>query len=485
MFSTTKPKQPKPQRLEMLWGVPLFALLIYFILRSFDFAQPIATTAAVGCLMAGWWFSEAVPIAITSLLPIVFFPLCGVSSIQKTLSPYADKIIFLFLGSFIIASAIEQWRLHQRLALFSMRLMGLQPANLVAGCMISAAFLSLWISNTAVALMMMPVGISLIQTAKADLGAGEQENHHFAICMILGIAYASSIGGLGTIIGTPPNALLAAFMNEQYGITISFAGWLRFGFPLTMILLPIAWLLLTKVFFVLPKRQISDAKLFLKNQSTLLGPLKAAEKRVLMIFAITALFWVCNPLLRIIFPYLPFTNLDDTIIAISAAILLFVIPSDDPHHKRLIDWSVARDLPWHILLLFGGGLSLASAMESSGLATIIGNLFTHLPDSRFMTILLISTVIVFFGEIASNTATVATFLPILAGVAKATGTPPLLFLVPTTLAASLSFILPVGTPPNALAYSSGFVSMQQMGRIGLVMNLVAIVATTVVVYWVF
>lgn len=430
-------------------------------------------TAAVGLWMALWWMTEVVPIPATSLLPLVLFPVTGVQGVREAAAPFAHPLIFLFLGGFMLALAMERWHLHRRLALAVLHRTGTRPAALVGGFMLASALLSMWISNTATALMMLPIGLSVV-----DLSGEGEERGPFAVALMLGIAYACSIGGMATLIGTPTNAVLAGFMSETYGVEIGFAGWMVFGVPVAAVGLGLAYLLLTRVVLPVRGHAIAGGAQFLAAERARLGPMTPPERRVAVVFGLTAVLWMGRPLLAAVVP-----GLSDTGIALFGALLLFLLPAGDDTAERVLNWTWARRLPWGVLLLFGGGLSLAGAISASGLAGWIGQAlhgFRTWPP--LLLVALVVLVIVLLTELTSNTATAAAFLPVLAPLAVAAGQNPLLLAVPATLAASCAFMLPVATPPNAIVYGSSFLTIPQMARAGLWLNLVFAALITAVAF---
>ncbi|NGM20103.1 DASS family sodium-coupled anion symporter [Roseomonas stagni] len=427
--------------------------------------------AAVAVLMATWWMTEAVPIPVTGLLPLVLFPALGIASGSAASAPYADPLIFLFLGGFLIALGLERWNLHRRIALRVVAAVGTRPAALVGGFMLATAFLSMWVSNTATAVMMLPIGLSVIGLLSRD---GEDAGG-FGTALLLGIAYSASIGGLATLIGTPPNALLAAFVARSYGIEIGFAQWMAIGLPITVALLLLAWLILTRLAFRLPTAAVTGSAALIRDELGKLGRLSGPEIRVGLVFLAAAFLWVSRPALSGVLP----AGVNDTVIAIAAGVALFIIPAGgaNPPGTALLDWSAAKRLPWGVLLLFGGGLALASAIGSSGLAAWIGAAFAGLDTwPVILVVVLVTAAIVFLTELTSNTATAAAFLPLMASVAPALGADPFLLTIPVALAASCAFMLPVATPPNAIVFGSGHLTVAQMARAGFLLNLAGIVA---------
>lgn len=439
--------------------------------------------AAVGLLMATWWVTEAIPIPATALLPLALFPLLGVAGIGDAAAPFANPIIYLFLGGFLIARSMEATPLPRRIALFSIRLFGARPRAIVAGVMASCAFLSMWVSNTATALMMLPIGVSLV-ALMPDEGEGTGppaerpdverrdtagDRSQFARALMLGIAYACSIGGMGTLIGTPPNAFLAGFMSESYGVTIGFAEWMRIGIPVVLLGLPLCYVWLTRVAFPVHGRELPGGRELLDREARALGAASPAERRIAVVFALTALSWIARPLLVRHVPAL--SGLTDAGIAMSAALLLFLLPSGEGSGRRLLDWRKARETPWGVLILFGGGLSLAASVEATGLSRWLGGSVGGLAGwPALLLILAIVAAVILLTELTSNTATAATFLPVLGGLAIGLGRDPLLLAVPAALAASGAFMLPVATPPNAIVYGSHYVQIADMVKAGVGLN---------------
>ena len=359
-------------------GLVLGLLLFFYTLFSpqpANMSEQAWITAGVGMLMVVWWVTQVLPVPVTSLLPIILFPLLGISSILEAAAPYANPVIFLLLGGFIIATALQRWQLHKRLALTILHLMGSQPQAIVGGFMIVSALLSMWISNTATTIMMLPIALSLAQVMLE--GQSKEATNKFTVCLMLGIAYAASIGGLGTLIGTPPNVMVAAFMSETYGINIGFTQWMSFGLPIVFILVPLSWLLLTRLTFTFDLGHNASAAGVVDSELEAIGPITTPEKRTAIVFVFIALAWITRPFLQQI-PGL--AALNDTIIAVAGAVSLFLIPSGDKQQKnaRLLDWSAVEDIPWGVLLLFGGGLSLAAMVSSSGLAVWLGTVLSVL-----------------------------------------------------------------------------------------------------------
>jgi sodium-dependent dicarboxylate transporter 2/3/5 len=454
----------------LVLGVAVFAALLVLPAPE-GLAIAPWRVAAVAALLAIFWLTEAVPISVTALLPIVLFPTLGVTTVTEATAPYADPIVFLFLGGFIIALAIERWNLHRRIALTVLSHVGAREDLQIGGFMIATAALSMWVSNTATVALMFPVALSVVPRY-AD-GSIAPEKRGFAVALMLGVAYGASCGGIATLIGTPPNALLAGFMRSTYGVEIGFAQWLLLGLPLALIMLLITWLLLTRWLFPVGSEELPGARAAIREQLEEMGPASVAERRVAAIFAVTAVLWISRPLLA---GWLPGLQLSDTTIAIAAALACFFVPNGMERGRFLLTWEYAERLPWGVLLLFGGGLSLAAAVSDSGLAQWIGAQLAGLEDwPVLLLVIAITTLIIFLTELTSNIATAATFLPLVAALAASLGQPPLLLAIPAVLAASFAFMLPVATPPNAIVFASGFVTIPQMVRAGLRLNLIGIV----------
>lgn len=465
------------------FGLILGALLfiVILVLPTPEGMNEIAwKTTAVAVLMAIWWITEAIPIAITSLLPIVLLPILGVAPIGDSTAPYANPLIFLFMGGFMIALAMQRWELHKRIAIKIIAFVGVKPSSIIIGFIIASAFLSMWVSNTATALMMLPIALSVLHFADST-AEKTPEVSNFEVTLVLAIAYACNIGGIATLIGTPPNALFAGFMLENYSIEISFVSWMSIGVPLVLVLLPLMYFYLTKIAFPITLKELPGGKEVINQQLQKIGTISTSEKRVAVVFTLAAALWIFRPLLAGIVP-----GLSDAGIAIAAGAILFIVPSGNKHNEKLLAWKDMTDLPWGILLLFGGGLSLAMAISSSGLATWIGESVKSL--EAFPILILVFAVIfivVFLTEITSNTATTAAFIPILASTAIGMGQNPLLFIIPAAISASCAFMLPVATPPNAIIYGSGKISIGQMAKAGLWLNVAISIILTLATYTLF
>lgn len=430
--------------------------------------------------IAIWWITEAVPIAITSLLPIVLFPLTGGMELSETTASFGHRYIFLYIGGFILAIAIERWNLHKRIALNIVQLIGTNVKNVILGFMVATAFLSMWISNTASSVMMLPIGMSIISQLMDNPKTVENENQNFGKALMLAIAYSASIGGIATLIGTPTNLVLATIVQETYGIEITFSKWFMFGLPISLILLAICWKYLTEIAFTFKQKKFPGGRNEINKQLKSLGKLSYEEKMVLLIFVGTAFAWIT----RSFFLQKLIPNLDDTIIAVIAGILLFILPASKSKNRKLINWEEAVKLPWGILLLMGGGLALAQGFKTSGLAEWIGGQLTLLEGaSIFILLLFLIALVNFLTEITSNLATTAMILPILAPLSLVLDVSPLILMVGATVAASCAFMLPVATPPNAVVFGSGYLRIPDMAKTGVWMNLFSIIFLTIIVYF--
>lgn len=467
---------------------PLLAMGIWFGLdpESLSLSPEAQATAGVAVLMALWWMTEALPLAATALLPLVLFPLAGVMPISEAAPPYANKFIFLFLGGFLIARAVEKWNLHRRIALITVLAAGTRPHRLIGGFMLATGGLSMWISNTASTVLMLPIGMSLValisRHARQSGDRGEPQRDAFATAMMLGIAYAASIGGLATLVGTPTNLFLAGFVDDL-GYTIGFSQWMIFALPFSVLFLIITWLVLTRWVFPVGTNPIRGGREVIRDELKKMGPMSRGERIVLIVFAATACGWLLRePLTQ--WSWLtdripPVARLNDTLIALIGALTLFVIPVDSRRNVFALDWKTAETVPWGVLLLFGGGFCLAEAFSRSGLADWIGSGVSAVAELPWLVVVLVVVaMIIFLTELTSNTPTAATFLPILYGVAKGIGLDPMALLIPATIAASCAFMLPVATPPNAIVFGSGYITMGDMLKAGIWLNMLGIILIT-------
>ncbi|GAB3758139.1 DASS family sodium-coupled anion symporter [Zhihengliuella somnathii] len=471
---------------------PVLAVVVYGLM-SLDPSTPneMRLTAAVVALVATWWMTEAIPLAATSLIPIVAFPLLGILETSEATSPYASPTVFLFMGGFMIAIAMQKWNLHKRIALVALLGFGTKPNQVILGVMVVTAFLSMWVSNTATTLMMLPIALSLLDLVSHE-DVDPRESKRFSIALVLCVAYSATIGGLSTLIGSPPNLILAGFVEETYGFTVSFADWMKIGVPLAAVFLIIAWFVMTRFVFPSDLGPVAGGRAVIRRELHDLGRMSQAEWIVLVVFGTAAFLWVFRePLAGIdavarAVPLL--ANLSDAEIAIGAGILLFLLPANKRRAgeklQGVLDWpSVQKGIPWGVLLLFGGGLSVAVGVRETQLSEYLGEKMHGLSVlPAFLLIAAVCLIILLLTEMTSNTATAATFLPVLGGVAIALGIDPLLILIPGAMAATCSFMLPVGTPPNAIVFGSGHITMANMLRGGIWLNLIGVVLITVAVY---
>lgn len=439
-------------------------------------------TAAIGILMAIWWATEAVPIAVTALLPIVLFPLFGVRTIEDTVKPYSDDVIYLFLGGFVVAFAMQRWNLHRRIALSVLQHAGGSGATLIGGFMLASALISMWVMNTSTTMMLLPIAVSVITVIHRSVqGLDDKARDDFQCALLLGVAYAATIGGIATLVGTAPNAILVGFMKETYGTEIAFANWMLVGLPVSAVMLPLTWFTLTRLVFKVDFRTSGEGRAELQRMKDEMGPITTPELRVAIIFGAMALLWMTRPLLTKI-PAL--SGLEDAMIAMAGAIALFLVPSGSQEDPLLLRWKYAEQLPWGVLILFGGGLTLAGAVSQSGLATWIGMSLQALGTMPpFVLIAITATLIIFLTELTSNVATTTTFLPVVGAIAIEVGIDPLVVAVPVALAASCAFMLPVATPPNAIVFGSGLLTIPKMMRAGIALNLIGIVVVSAAAYF--
>ncbi len=434
-------------------------------------------------LMAVWWVSEAIPIPVTSLLPMVVLPVTGVLPIATASAPYMHPIVVLLLGGFIIAKAIERWNLHARIALNVVARVGTSPSRLIGGFMAAAAILSMWISNTATSIMMMPIAIS----AASEILGRDRLDAPFTWALLLGIAWACSIGGLGTLVGTPTNLIIVGYLNENTDLRVDFARWMLLGIPVVITLVPLAWFVLTRWAFRIEVTNVASGREAILADLRALGPVSRPERRTIMVFAMVAGLWIFRRQLEAVeFGGLaPFAGLTDHVIAIIGVIACFLVPAGarDRPGEALLDWRSAETIPWGVLLLFGGGMSMAAAITSTGLSSWIGaelSGLASLPD--LLLVAIITALVIFLTEVTSNVATASALMPVLGALALSSGIDVGLLAAPLALAASCAFMLPMATGPNAVAFATGHVSLPTMAAAGLRLNLLAIAAITGLVY---
>jgi sodium-dependent dicarboxylate transporter 2/3/5 len=479
------------QKIGLILGAVLFFIVILFF--DFDPEKPIVTRmAAVAVLMAVWWITDAIPLFATALLPMLLYPLLGILKGKATAPIYINSTIFLFIGGFMIALTMEKWQLHRRIALFIIRLIGGGHSRIVLGFMAAAAFLSMWISNTATAIMMVPIGLAIVTQMEAKFD--EEKTHKFTVALMLGIAYACSMGGVATLVGTPPNLSFARIFEITFpkATPIAFGTWFIMGLPLCVVMLVIIWLILTKVFFRIPPDVTVDRSIVDKEYDEL-GPISFEEKSVLIVFFLTAFLWVFRKKLNLGIVSIPGWSqlipypklIDDGTVALVMAMILFLIPtrSKDAETATIMGPDVIKNIPWNIVILFGGGFALAKGFQVTGLSTLIGNEFAGLAGMPpIVMILIICFGLTFLTELTSNTATTEMILPILASVAFAMKANPLLLMIPATLSASCAFMMPVATPPNAIVFGSGRIKIAEMARVGVFINLIGVLIITALFY---
>ncbi|MCF6138504.1 SLC13 family permease [Pseudalkalibacillus berkeleyi] len=478
------PSYGKQKGIGLVLGPILFAATLLFFNPEGLSQQGLAILAST-IWIATWWITEAIPIPATSLLPLILFPITGGLDGDTTASSYGDNTIFLFMGGFLIALAMQKWNLHKRIALAIISAIGTSTERIILGFMVSTGFLSMWISNTATSMMMVPIGMAVIYQVSEQLNKDGKEEvdvkkFNFGKAIMLGIAYGASIGGLATLIGTPPNTIFAAVVEQTYGIEISFARWMMFGVPIVIVMLFGTWYYLVKFAFPMKIRELPGGKEVIRNEKKSLGKMGTEEKIILTVFTLTAFAWISRSFL--LANWIP--NINDTIIAMTAAILLFLIPSVSKKGDFLLDWNTAKGLPWGILLLFGAGLAIAAGFKQSGLAKWIGSQLTILEGiNLFLILAIVVALVIFLTEITSNTATATMMFPIMASLASAISVHPYALMIGAGLAASCAFMLPVATPPNAVVFGSGYLRIPDMMRAGFWLNIASIVIVTIAIYF--
>ena len=483
VHDTTDPGGTSLRRIALIIMGPLCGLLVYALLGALEaesgaLQEPARRTAALASLVAFWWLTEALPLPATSLVPLVLLPWLGVMSLNDAAAPYAHPVIFLFMGGFMMALAMERWGLHRRIALTIMLFVGSRPPMLVAGFMIASATLSMWISNIATTVMMLPTVLSVIGVVEQRIGKPQPQ---LAIASLLSIAYAASIGGIATPIGTAPNGILLGVLRERFGFEVDFARWMMLGVPIAAAMLLATWLLLTRVLYRLPNEQVPGGRTFIREELRALGRTTRPEVIVMCVFFSAVFLWIFRKPLEGPVPVL--AGLEDSSVAILAALALFIIPVDLRNRVFALDWDTAVKLPWGVLLLFGGGFALASAIKASALDQAIGDQVAQLHSWPIWAIVLaVTTVIVFLTELTSNTATATIFVTLLAGIAMGLNIDPLILCVPAAIGASFAFMLPVATPPNAVVFGSGRIRVMQMARAGLLLNLIGIALLSIATF---
>ncbi len=464
------------KRIGLLLG-PFLFLTIYLFEPFAGLNSTANAVLAVTLWMAAWWLTEALPISATALAPIVLLPLSGGASINQTTTAYGDKMLFLFVGGFIIAMAMQRWNLHKRIALFIIAKIGTKANNILLGFILATGLLSMWISNTATTLMMITIASALIAQMKETSQHG---GDRFYKPLLLAIAFSASIGGVATLVGTPTNPIFVSIAEKMNGESISFVRWMIFALPFSLIMLMVCWLILGRVVFKAHKQEIPMGSNLIQEEYQRLGRMTQEEKAVGIVFLATAILWITRSfILNQLIP-----GINDTVIAIGAAITMFIIPSKQKKGKALLTWEEAERLPWGVIILFGGGLSLAAAFQSSGLAEWLGDQLTLVSGLPLLLILLIIALSVnFLTEVTSNVATASIMLPVLASLANAIGIHPYLLMVPATMAASCAFMLPIATAPNAIAFSAGELEMRDMVKSGIWLNLISSILISLLVYF--
>lgn len=474
-----EPKLNKAQKIGLILGPLLFFITLFFVSPKGMSHEAVGILAST-LWIATWWVTEAIPIPATSLLPIVLFPLTGGLASADTTSSYADDTIFLFLGGFIIALALEKWNLHQRIAINIMLIVGTSTYRIILGIMVATGFLSMWISNSATAMMMLPIAMSVVTHLEESLSAANKKEENFGKAAMLSVAYAASIGGLATLIGTPPNTILAGVVKKLFGVEITFAQWMLFGVPFAVILLIFVYFYLTRLAFPLKIKEIPGGRELIQEQKKQLGAMSSEEKKIAVVFVLTALAWIFRSF--IIVKFIP--SINDTTIAIIAAVILFLLPSKKAENGRLLEWGDAKEVPWGILLLFGGGLAIAKGFSDSGLAQWIGERLSALQNVPLIVIVFaVCALVLALTEITSNTATATMMFPIMASLALALNVHPFALMVAAGVSAASAFMLPVATPPNAVVFGTGLVRITEMVKAGFWINIFCIISFTLLIYF--
>lgn len=470
---------------------PVVFTLIWLLVPE-TLISPIAyKVLAIAAWMIAWWITDAVPFSVTALLPLILFPLLGVLPMSNTATPYAHPIIFLFMGGFFIAIALEKHRLHERIALNLIKLTGTSGNGIIMGFMIATAFISMWISNTATAMMMLPIALSVVKLViptKEEIKDGPLSGErNFALGLMLSVGYAATLGGLATIIGTPPNVVFIGLLNKFNGQQISFGQWMLIGVPVATLLLICNYLIVTKILFPNKIDKIKGSDQLIKTRLSELGPMRKEEKLVLTIFSLTSFFWIFQQLINE--QLLQAEVLNDTNIAMAGGLLMFIVPIDIKNLKFILHWDDTKNMAWGILILFGGGLCLAEGLSEAGVINAVGAWVVAQTEFNIFFVLLLIVLSVVLSEMMSNVALVNIFVPVIFGIAQSLNINPILLALPVTLAASIGFMFPIATPPNAIVFSSGYIRMKDMVRAGLLLNIVSIIiiwiASITLVKWVF
>ena len=461
---------PLSKKIGLFSGPLLFIIVLNFPFDSLS--SEAAAVLATASWMVSWWISEAVSISVTALLPLIIFPLTGVMAVNDVGANYGSSIVFLFFGGFVLALGLEKVNLHRRIALTIIKKTGTSPNKVILGFMIATAFMSMWISNTASTVVMLPIALSVINLLIDQQESSTKQTRNFALSVMLGIAFSANAGGIATVIGTPPNSVLIGLLENEYQIQISFVKWMAIGLPFAIVMITIIYLVLVYGMFSTKGLQFSASQEVIDNELEKLGPIKPKEKQVLWVFGIVVSLWIFRTLINSVFPGL---KLSDTVISILGAVALFAIPFDLKKGDFILEWKDTQKLSWGILILFGGGLALAKGMSATGIVSLIT---TYIADGNFSILLTASFLIIlmlFMTELMSNVALVAVLAPVVAGIALGLEIPLLYLLIPVTMASSCAFMLPMATPPNAIVFASGFIKVHEMARVGIIINCIAVV----------
>ena len=450
----------------------IFLAILFLLVNPFGVSAIAGKVISIAVLIVALWVTEAIPMAVTALLPLVLFPLFGINTIEATASAYSNPVIYLFLGGFMIGLAIEKWGLHKRIALNIVQLTGTSGNRIVLGFILSTGFISMWLSNTATSMMMFPIALSVIHVV-AKNHPQQKGASNFALAVMLSIALASNFGGIATIIGTPPNVAYAAFISKKYNYNIDFIDWMMICMPLAIILLLTFYFVMVKWLYPNGMKADEGTKAMIRNEVNSLGKMSVAEKRILIVFVCTAALWITKDLVNKIGLF----KLDDNMIALMGAIALFIFPSGEKG-TGLLEWKDTKNMAWGILLLFGGGIALASALEKVGVIQDLGEWFAQFAMNELMLIFLVTVISLFVSEVMSNVAQVIVFAPVVSSLAEAVNMHPLMLGIPMTLAASCAGMMPMGTPPNAIAFSSGYIKLKDMTKVGFVMNIISVILIT-------
>ena len=458
------------KKIGLFAGPLLFITVLNFPFGTLSFEATAVLATALW--MVSWWISEAVSISVTALLPLIIFPLTGVMAVNDVGANYGSSIVFLFFGGFVLALGLEKVNLHRRIALTIIKKTGTSPNKVILGFMIATAFMSMWISNTASTVVMLPIALSVINLLIDQQESSTKQIQNFALSVMLGIAFSANAGGIATVIGTPPNSVLIGLLENEYQIQISFVKWMMIGLPFAIVMITVIYLVLVYGMFSTKGLQFRASQEVIDNELEKLGPIRPKEKQVLWVFGIVVSLWIFRTLINSVFPGL---KLSDTVISILGALALFAIPFDLKKGDFILDWQDTQKLSWGILILFGGGLALAKGMSATGIVSLIT---TYIAEGNFSILLTASFLIIlmlFMTELMSNVALVAVLAPVVAGIALGLEIPLLYLLIPVTMASSCAFMLPMATPPNAIVFASGFIKVHEMARVGIIINCIAVV----------